>query len=653
VARAVRAIVVLALSLGALGGCARRPSIPEIEDQRQPQSAALIEALSARSAARRARAALAMGRIQSPAYADALVEATRDGDKSVRLAALFALGQLGLVQEASVPGGAIDGLLPFLDDEDPDLVAMAVEALGKLAGARVPSAVVPLLGHAAPAVRSAAALALFRCRFAPLWRGEVEEPPPLPDAAVEALITALDDTDPAVRRDVVYAFSRYGQAEAAVPLGRFLTDEDEWVRLFAGRAIGNSGRAEAADALLPALGDPSARVRAEGVTALAALHRQQAIPEALAADGTFHVRAALARALGSAAGTKTLDTLRQLERDPSATVRAAAIVALAGRLGVGYRADLEAWLGDGDWRMRAAAAGAAGQLRDGRLALVRRALADGDARVRVAALGALEGLDSAADLLIEALGADDLAVRGTAVGLLAELEHPQKLESLSAAYEGSGGVEWIEVREAIAEAVADLSGSDPLLLRMASDAASSVQVKALAALAARGIEPPARGTPPAPQPPPAVGAYFEEDPVVVLETTRGEIRIRCWAREAPHHVASFVARVRQGFYDGLVWHRVVTNFVIQGGDPRGDGWGSGGYTLRDEINRVAYGRGAVGMPKAGKDTGGCQIFITHLPTPHLDGNYTVFGQVIAGLEAVDAIEVGDRIVRARLARPGE
>jgi cyclophilin family peptidyl-prolyl cis-trans isomerase len=104
--------------------------------------------------------------------------------------------------------------------------------------------------------------------------------------------------------------------------------------------------------------------------------------------------------------------------------------------------------------------------------------------------------------------------------------------------------------------------------------------------------------------------------------------------------------VKDGLYDGKIWHRVVTNFVIQGGDPEGNGWGGPGYTIPDEINRIRYRRGTVGMPKGGKDTGGCQIFVNHAPTPHLDGNYTVYGQVVSGLEVIDAIEIGDRIVRA-------
>ncbi len=119
----------------------------------------------------------------------------------------------------------------------------------------------------------------------------------------------------------------------------------------------------------------------------------------------------------------------------------------------------------------------------------------------------------------------------------------------------------------------------------------------------------------------------------------------------PIHVANFVGLVERGVYDGLKWHRVVPNFVIQGGDPLGNGWGDAGWSVRAEINDIPFGRGTVGMPRSsGFDTGGCQMFITHLPTPHLDGLYTVFGRVVRGLEVVDSIEVGDRIVRATLKR---
>jgi cyclophilin family peptidyl-prolyl cis-trans isomerase len=100
---------------------------------------------------------------------------------------------------------------------------------------------------------------------------------------------------------------------------------------------------------------------------------------------------------------------------------------------------------------------------------------------------------------------------------------------------------------------------------------------------------------------------------------------------------------RAGFYNGQSFHRVVPNFVVQAGDPRGDGNGGPGYTIRCEINTRPFLRGTLGMALSGKDTGGSQFFITLLPQPHLDGGYTVFGQVTRGMEVVDRLEPGDVI----------
>jgi cyclophilin family peptidyl-prolyl cis-trans isomerase len=180
----------------------------------------------------------------------------------------------------------------------------------------------------------------------------------------------------------------------------------------------------------------------------------------------------------------------------------------------------------------------------------------------------------------------------------------------------------------------------------AADPSAAIQRKAAAALKARGVagvtEPPLTLTHS-----PHAKLRFDRNPVVVLETTRGRMVLEVFAREAPVHAANFVGHVRRGFYDGLTWHRVVPNFVIQGGDPIGTGWGNAGYTIRAEINDKRYARGAMGMPRtADFDTGGCQVFITHIPTPHLDGLYTVFAQVVDGFEVIDRIERGDRIVRA-------
>ncbi|MCZ6602674.1 MAG: HEAT repeat domain-containing protein [Planctomycetota bacterium] len=143
-------------------------------------------------------------------------------------------------------------------------------------------------------------------------------------------------------------------------------------------------------------------------------------------------------------------------------------------------------------------------------------------------------------------------------------------------------------------------------------------------------------------------APLPRSPRVVMVMEKGEIRMELYPDAAPIHVRNFLRLTREGFYDGLTIHRVVPNFVIQGGDPLGTGLGYAGELLRDEINTIRYTPGTLGMPKSGKDTGGCQLFLTHVSTPWLDGAYTAFGRVTAGLDLLDKIEVGDRIVKMKL-----
>jgi cyclophilin family peptidyl-prolyl cis-trans isomerase len=134
---------------------------------------------------------------------------------------------------------------------------------------------------------------------------------------------------------------------------------------------------------------------------------------------------------------------------------------------------------------------------------------------------------------------------------------------------------------------------------------------------------------------------------VVLDTDRGRITIDLFAREAPLTVTALLQLVDQRALDNLLWHRVVPAFVLQSGDPRGDGTGGPGFALRDEVNRFRYFRGTVGMALSGPDTGGSQFFIALAPQPHLDGTYTVVGRVVSGMDVVDLITQGDRIRTVR------
>lgn len=147
---------------------------------------------------------------------------------------------------------------------------------------------------------------------------------------------------------------------------------------------------------------------------------------------------------------------------------------------------------------------------------------------------------------------------------------------------------------------------------------------------------------------------WTHNPLVVIVTTRGEMVFELFAEEAPLHVHNLLELASRNAYDGLSFHRVVPDFVVQGGDKRGDGNGGvswRGDSLRADFSARKFERGSLGMPRNDDpDSGGSQIFVTHRATPHLDGRYTVFGQLRAGFEVLDLIEVGDRILDVRPAR---
>ncbi|MFA5179883.1 MAG: peptidylprolyl isomerase [Syntrophales bacterium] len=132
---------------------------------------------------------------------------------------------------------------------------------------------------------------------------------------------------------------------------------------------------------------------------------------------------------------------------------------------------------------------------------------------------------------------------------------------------------------------------------------------------------------------------------VTMETSQGEIELELYPQYAPKTVNNFVFLIREGYYDGVTFHRVIKNFVIQGGDPTGKGSGGPGYQFEDEFrgNPMKHETGAISMANAGPGTNGSQFFITHSPQPHLDGHHTVFGKVVKGQDVVDAIAQGDRM----------
>lgn len=143
--------------------------------------------------------------------------------------------------------------------------------------------------------------------------------------------------------------------------------------------------------------------------------------------------------------------------------------------------------------------------------------------------------------------------------------------------------------------------------------------------------------------PPALEIDVAKKYRATIATNRGDIEIELYPQYAPQSVNNFVFLARQGFYDGVTFHRVIPNFMIQGGDPTGSGRGGPGYRFGDEFtgNPLRHETGVLSMANAGPGTNGSQFFITHSPQPHLDGKHTVFGKVTKGQDVVNAVRQGD------------
>lgn len=150
--------------------------------------------------------------------------------------------------------------------------------------------------------------------------------------------------------------------------------------------------------------------------------------------------------------------------------------------------------------------------------------------------------------------------------------------------------------------------------------------------------------------PPAMQIDTGKTYMAKIETNKGIIELELYSEHAPKTVNNFVFLAREGFYDGISFHRVIGDFMIQGGDPTGTGGGGPGYSFEDEVeeNPLTHEKGVISMANAGPNTNGSQFFITHSPQPHLNGKHTVFGKVVTGQNVVDSIRQGDKMERIEI-----
>jgi cyclophilin family peptidyl-prolyl cis-trans isomerase/HEAT repeat protein len=645
------AVIAAAPSLAAAVERVDEQAILLIEAQRLPPMA-LDDFVRSDNAATRVRAARALGRLRDSDSIPALDELARDTEVSVRAEAAWALGQS--------PGSERSILAHLTTETDPTVRPLLIEALGRqaeVAGLRTlvdalhqkvtfphtpdeARAAAQALGHVALRnrdaltrpdtiaelaqqlhrfdrdTRRAAAFALARLRPERVNPDTAEqlldrartEPDAVTQAFLVRAIASIDDLGP--RRDQVYSLTA--------------RDPSPSVRIATARAAAASGWS----GVTTLLSDPDTHVRhvaIEAVGAMPSLDRAALLLPIVQAGDT----------LDAAEDLMTTENPRLLD----------AAVALEALASAELLPDPAPWLAPNrPTRIRAAAVGAL----FGELRLLRLALEDNEAPVRTAAAMQLVEVEPSTDILVQALSASDTMVAAIAAEALAERKSADTEEPLIAAVTDALDADLLAY--GLGALAALYTGDPPAVSKVPSAAVDLARLnsshdhsRVLAACrdilrAANEAVPPDWHhlvTVPYPDVLDILSAR--------VQTDRGEFIIDLKPELAPVTVWNFAKLADDGWYDGVLWHRVVPDFVVQTGDPRGDGTGGPSWTLPDEINRLSYDEGVVGMAHAGADTAGSQWFVTLSPQPHLDGTYTAFGRVVRGMQVVDTLQPSDRI----------
>jgi cyclophilin family peptidyl-prolyl cis-trans isomerase/HEAT repeat protein len=612
----------------------------------------------------RRRAALAIGRVHLSEGRTALESTLADSDPEVRAMAAFALGLIG-------DKAAVSPLTTALQDADVRVRGRAAEALGLIGD---PSAAAPIGTMAAALVHQGALTAVgpddqeaktpeaetVRLALYALVRLKAWEP--LASVALDASGGPASSWWP-----VAYALQRVGDRRALPALQQLARQgQGQFTTAFAVRGLGTlkdqASVPQLAQLLSRAKGN--AALAATAVRALAQIGTHDAaaaVLPLLSADSTDpNVLLEAVDALGAMKSTDALPYIQDLVLDHWPTMRAAAIRAAARIDPEGFVITLSGMDADPHWIVRSALADALAAL-PAEVAVPRLTplLHDQDRRVVPAALGSLvklkaEGIDRTA---LELLKDPDFAVRAAAAEAVGTLRPAGGAAALRGAYTAGQGDATYAARAAALTALARYGAPDATETLRAALADKDWALRLHAADLLRELDPAAGDLAAAIRPVPngPVAPYTSPDlinppysPHVFIETAKGTIEIELAVLDAPQTCQNFIALARKGFFNGLQIHRVVPNFVVQDGDPRGDGSGGPGYTIRDELNERPYLRGTVGMALEWADTGGSQFFITHSPQPHLDAKYTAFGTVVQGMDVVDRLQQLDTIERVRV-----
>jgi cyclophilin family peptidyl-prolyl cis-trans isomerase/HEAT repeat protein len=610
-----------------LSGCAHSmlEHISNLEDQRQSASLEPYTRPPQELEVRR-RALRALARVQDPRSASYIAASLGDDDPVCRREAAFAAGLVGLSWQPLPDEVKAVLSLPLLQAEvvetDLEVHLAQLDALGRIALATTVERLVERVR--APEEGEVKARAMLSLGVA-FKRGTKLAPKVLDDVLTAASAGLAADKPRSLRYGAAYLLAMAKAEGGHDALAKGLDDADPEIRALCAKGLAEVGTDADLPALKTHLSDADVRVAVEAARALV----KHKVTDA------YDVRPQVVLALAQAGAAP--EGLRAKLKDDNLDCRVAAALDREK----GYLSEtLNCRLGEVD-----------------RLVMGLHALADPptatplrlvqyldhpDPRVKLAALevmGEAKAKD-AADRVRELLDSKDLVIAAAAANALGKIGDRVALSDVRAL--ARKVLRNPDLAPAVGEALVAMQAreAEPELRSWLGSTNATVRhegAKAINLLTGQGVF--AYDVALAePAPMPSSGSH------VRIRTSKGDIEIELWNADAPRTAANLWSLAQRGFYNGLTFHRVVPDFVVQGGDPRGDGEGGPGYMIRCEVNPRPYARGTVGMALSGKDTGGSQFFITHTATPHLDGRYTAFGQVTKGMEVVDQLLEGDKMI---------
>ncbi|UCE64983.1 MAG: peptidylprolyl isomerase [Candidatus Zixiibacteriota bacterium] len=592
-------------------------------------------------------AAKTCGIVRDDRFMYRLSELCGHTDKAIREAAIFAIGEIK-------DTAALNSLAAVLHIEDFDSRLMSIEALGKIGDRK-----------AAPYIK-------------PFLKKQDEE-------AYEAALALWRIADSSSIGDLrLLAGSASGKALYGAVYSMFRLAPDscvsQFVKVFENRKSGDSVYIETAAVAARGLGssgDSTAILdifekhfdllaRSAKIELIRSLGRvglgREGLERILASTDDNGLKRVIILSLGQIGNAKSRKVVEKYLHDSSLQVQLAAISALPEVNKSSPTNTLIKLKSEDKWQVRAEVARSLGRVKSSRsLKQLRLMLEDDDDRVKAAVIEGLGNypVNRNIDIIKAALnGSDDTVVRSIAADVLGSSDNYEALDILAEAARKNVETDDVDFARSLVSAIGNFVDTTEIGItalnaikkflnhqnRIVRQDASS----ALGSLAPENFDP---GT---------FDIDFSEedfknlrdltkmDAVTIMETQRGIIKIKLDTAAAPRTAANFIRLIERGFYNDLTFHRVVQNFVVQGGCPRADGWGGPGYTIREEINPIRFKRGTIGMATSGRNTGSSQFFICLSDQPHLDGEYTAFGQVIEGWDTLDRIEIGDRILSVNI-----